>query len=123
MVMKLDYFFHPPPCLVPLVTGIAALAWTQVATAHPYASGITNNNGTIQFILNEGGGTVDVVFEDQSTNSLGVLGEGPQSFSLGGHTSYALYVTKLGNGTPFQISSDAYTNSIWGPPGVPNSQG
>jgi hypothetical protein len=97
---------------------MAVLASTaQMAKAHPYASGITNNNGTIQFTLNEDGGTVSVVFEDNSTNSLGVLGEGPQSFSLGAHTSYAIYVTKLGNGTPVQISSDSYTNSVWGTPG------
>jgi len=97
--------------------GTAALALAaQVATAHPYASGITNSNGTIKFILNEGGGTVYVVFENNSTNMLGLLGAGSQSFSLGTNTSFAIYVTKLGDGTPTLISSDAYTNSVWNTP-------
>jgi len=79
-----------------------------VANAHPYASGVTNDNGTIRFVLNEGGGTVYVVFEDGTTNnSFGVLPKGSTNFSLGGHTSYSIYVLKTGNGVPSQISTDA----------------
>lgn len=81
--------------------------------AHPYASGVTNDNGTIRFILNEGGGTVEVVFEDNTTNSLGVLAKGPQSFPLGSHTSFSIYVTKSGTGTPALISTDTDQFAIW----------
>src|SRR5690348_11261114 len=105
------------PLLFRGALGCSLLALTvRVATAHPYASGITNENGTIHFVLNEGGGTVSVIFEDKSTNQLGVLPAGQQSFALGAHTSFAIYVTKLGDGTPAMISSDANTNSVWGTP-------
>lgn len=105
------------PSLFRCALGSALLALSvQVAMAHPYASGITNNNGTIDFVLNEGGGNVYVVFEDKSTNQLGVLGAGSQSFGLGSHKSFAIYVTKLGDGTPTLISSDANNNSVWGTP-------
>jgi hypothetical protein len=114
-------FIKPLCLLIPqlrnliLALAVTAVA-TQVALAHPYASGVTNDNGTIRFILNEDGGTVNVVFENNTTNSMGVLGKGPQSFALGAHTSFAIYVTKIGNGTPSLISSDAYTNSVWNSP-------
>ncbi len=86
------------------------------AKAHPYASGITNNGGNIQFILNEGGGTVNVVFEDSTTNAMGVLARGAQSFPLGAHTSYSIIVTKIGNGTPSLISTDTAQFSVWNSP-------
>jgi len=96
---------------------LAALLFTGlVAQAHPYASGVTNDNGTIRFFLNESGGTVYVVFEDNTTNNLGVLNKGPRSFALGTHTSYSIYVHKDGNGTPALISTDSFTNSIWNSP-------
>jgi hypothetical protein len=84
--------------------------------AHPYASGITNNNGNIEFILNESGGDVNVVFEDNSTNVMGVLDKGQHSFPLGTHTSYSIIVKKLGNGVPALISSDSDQFSIWNSP-------
>ena len=99
-----------------LAIGVLLLCSIPQLRAHPYASGVTNNNGTIQFVLNEGGGNVDVVFEDGSTNAMGVLGKGAQSFALGGHSSYAIVVTKLGNGTPSLISSDTDRFSIWNSP-------
>src|SRR5437763_759065 len=72
-----------------------------VANAHPYASGVTNDNGTVRFFLNEGGANVYVVFEDGTTNnSFGVLPRCATNFSLGAHTSYSIYVVKTGNGTP-----------------------
>src|SRR5207245_6719816 len=102
-----------------LVFGLGGL----LVQAHPYASGVTNDNGTIRFILNEGGGDVYVVFEDNTTNTMGVLAKGPQSFALGVHTSFSIYVAKIGNGTPSLISSDAYTNSVWiSPRGVTVNQ-
>ena len=105
-------------CLHSIVlTAIGTLMAASLSVqAHPYASGVTNNNGTVQFILNEGGGTVEVVFEDNTTNSLGVLAKGPQSFALGSHTSYSIYVTKLGDGVPTRISTDTDQFAIWNSP-------
>ena len=88
----------------------AALAVTTlsgyVAQAHPYASGITNNGGTISFILNESADNVGLSFPDNhSTNNLGALAAGVHSFTLGAGTNhYAIYVSKAGTGTPSQIS-------------------
>jgi hypothetical protein len=95
---------------------VAAVFSIQSLQASPFASGITNKSGTINFILNEGGGTVYVVFEDGTTNSMGVLNKGVQSFVLGSHTSYAIYVKKTGNGTPSLISSDTDVYSVWNSP-------
>jgi Immunoglobulin I-set domain len=97
---------------------VAATAFSLATTvkAHPYASAVTNKNGTIQFILNEGGGTVNVVFEDGTTNAMGVLPQGTTNFSLGSHTSYSIYVTKTGNGTPSLISTDTNQFSLWPSP-------
>jgi hypothetical protein len=77
------------------------------ASAHPYASGITNNGGTIQFILNESADNVKVAFDNgSSTNDLGALGAGVRSFALGSHTNYQIIVSKVGTGVPSQISVD-----------------
>jgi hypothetical protein len=98
------------------VAVLAAAFSIQTLQATPYASGIVNNSGTINFILNEGGGTVYVVFEDGTTNLMGVLPQGGTNFLLGAHTSYAIYVVKSGNGTPSQISTDTNQFSVWNSP-------
>src|ERR1035441_3998330 len=61
------------PTLRGLVLALAAIVLSSfVASAHPYASGITNVGGTISFILNETADTVGVYFPDNnSTNFLG----------------------------------------------------
>ncbi|HEV2453344.1 MAG TPA: Calx-beta domain-containing protein [Verrucomicrobiae bacterium] len=89
-------------CAAVVLSAITA----QMVKAAPYASCITNNNGTIQFYLNESGGNVVVTYEDGSTNVnfdgqvTGLnLTSGQYSFSMSGHSSYAIAVTKLGNGT------------------------
>ena len=98
------------------VAVMAALFSIQTLQAAPFASGIVNNSGTINFVLNESGGNVYVVFEDGTTNTMGVLGKGAQSFALGTHTSYAIYVVKAGNGTPTQISTDTDQFANWNSP-------
>jgi hypothetical protein len=98
------------------VAVMAAVFSIQTLQASPFASGVVNNSGTINFILNEGGGNVYVVFEDGTTNTMGVLGKGAQSFTLGTHTSYAIYVVKAGNGTPTQISTDTDQFANWNSP-------
>src|SRR5258706_1891235 len=63
--------------------------------AAPYASHVTNNAGTIQFILNENSDNAYVLFDSGSvSNNLGALTRGPQSFALGAHTNYAIGIFK-----------------------------
>ncbi|HEV2691696.1 MAG TPA: hypothetical protein VG347_02255 [Verrucomicrobiae bacterium] len=107
------------------VTLVAAAAlFTQRAGATPYAGSLTNNNGTIQFYLNEAGSTVLVTYEDGSTNSIlnGVTSinvpAGLTNFLLGAHTSYAVTVTKVGSGTPSLIKSVALSGSTVNPRGI-----
>src|SRR4029077_3557492 len=89
-----------------------------VAQAHPYASGITGTNGAgvVRFIMNEAGANVDVVFEDGTTNHMGVLPSGSTNFNIGTHTSFRIISFKTGNGLPSLISSDTNTFSIWNSP-------
>lgn len=94
-------------CLLPIAiaaTGFLALTAPQVK-ATPYASCVTNNNGTIQFYLNESGGNVTVTYEDGSTNANfnGITTgtnepSGKYSFTLGTHTTYSISVFKIGTG-------------------------
>ena len=95
-----------PLCGLALAVGMTLLA-TVPAQAHPYASAVTNDAGTIKFILNENADNVGVSFDnDTATNNLGALAKGSQSFALAGHTNYAIYVYKVGAGSPVQISAD-----------------
>ena len=98
-----------------LVLALAAVLLSSfVVSATPYASGITNDNGTIRFIMNEAGATVTVVYTDDGTTNTSFDGvstglnqaKGPASFDLLGHNSYKITCYKSGNGTPFLISSD-----------------
>lgn len=98
--------------LLPIAVVCFLTLTIQLAKATPYASCITNNNGTIQFYLNESGGNVTVTYEDGSTNANfdGIatgtnLAAGQYSFLLGTHTSYSISVYKVGTGVPSVISS------------------
>jgi hypothetical protein len=71
-----------------------------------------NNAGTISFYLNESGGNVTISYEDNSINpsyngvSTGTnLPSGPYSFSLGGHSSYTIAVSKTGTGSASVVAS------------------
>ena len=97
------------------VAFVCALSSLRILAA-PYASGITNSSGTIRFVMNEAGADVNVVFEDNTTLAMGVLPKGATNFSLGAHTGFKIICAKIGNGVPALISSDAYTNSVWGSP-------
>jgi hypothetical protein len=78
------------------------------ANAHPYASAVTNNNGTVQFILNENATSVTVTFDSGvETDTLGALAKGSNSFSLGVHTNYAINVYNVGSGAFTQTSDDS----------------
>jgi hypothetical protein len=111
--------------LICVSAAILASAWSVHAT--PYASEVTNNNGTIQFYLNEAivpanGDSVIVTFEDNSTLSLTASAVvGVNSFTLlqgvTTHTSYSIAVKKIGAGSPQQISTDSSSfPSYWTTP-------
>ena len=103
--------------IIPIVVAAVLCAVSTVrVSAAPYASGITNDSGTIRFVMNEAGADVNVVFEDTTTLAMGVLPKGATNFLLGAHTGFKIICTKIGNGVPSLISSDAYTNSVWGAP-------
>ena len=97
------------------------LCFLTRAEAAPYASGVTNKAGTIQWILNESATDVQVLFDNGSvTNGLGSTPTvGTNSFSLAGHTNFSIVVSKNGSGVLSQISSDTnMNNGIFGPRGV-----
>ena len=102
-----DKMKHPKiVSIVRIAAFIAAAALSiQQTRATPYASCITNNAGTINFHLNENGGNVTVTYENGSTNASynGIttgtnLPPGLYTFSLTGHSSYSISVSKVGTG-------------------------
>jgi len=101
-------------CLLCIFTCV--LISTLSARATPYASGVTNQGGTIQYILNEVPDSAWVIFEDGTSNSIAAPVVGTNTFSLGSHTSFGIYVKKAGNGTPSQISDDSATYANWNTP-------
>ena len=107
-----------------LSAGLAVLLGVAGANAHPYASGLTNNAGTIFFILNESAGTLTVTLTNNGTGqSASLVGTGAtststtvgtnagvQSFNLTqsavAYTNYSITVFKAGSGAPTQLSVD-----------------
>src|SRR5271154_5931489 len=86
------------------------------AGAHPYASGITNKNGTVSWVLNEPATDVKVVFDNGTlTNDLGSAPVvGTNTFSFAGHTNFSIVVFKIGSNAITQISSDANVHNSFG---------
>src|SRR5690349_14837117 len=79
-----------------LPLALAVISLGRIAAAAPFASGTTNNAGTVSFILNESADDVKIIFDNgASTNDLGALAKGSQSFSLGVHTNYQIVVKKV----------------------------
>jgi hypothetical protein len=106
-----------------LAFGLATLS-SFVANAHPFASNVTgtNSSGFVSFTLNEDGAFVTVVYEDGSTNTVpgapldgsATIAKGSYTFYLEPpHTGFKIICSKQGNGVPFLISSDTYSNSVW----------
>ncbi len=84
-----------------------ALLLANTSHAVPYASAVTNNAGTVSFVLNEDADNVKVVFDNgTSTNDLGALPKGKSSFSMGGATSFQIVVTKAATPGWTQTSND-----------------
>jgi hypothetical protein len=91
----------------------------SAATAVPYASGVTNNAGTVSFTLNEAAGNVTVVFDGgASSNDLGALTNGTHSFSLGGATTFSIVVKKDVPLSWTQISTDTNLTRFFSGRGV-----
>src|SRR5690348_2386690 len=94
---------HPVHSISRLWVLAAALALTtfaaHLASAHPYASGVTGTNaaGQVSFTMNEDGATVTITFEDNSKLNMGVLPKGATNFNIGSHTSYRISCFKEGN--------------------------
>lgn len=91
------------------------------APAHPYASGVTNQSGTISWVLNESATDVKILFDNGTlTNDLGSTPVvGTNTFNLAGHTNFSIVVYKVGSNVLNQISSDAnFNNNFYGPRGV-----
>src|SRR5947207_2205646 len=91
-------------CTLPSFRTLAALSIlsvtalsTHMAKAIPYASGITNTGSTYSFILNEDADNVKVIYDGGgagNTNNLGLQTKGAHTFSLAGHTTYSIQVTR-----------------------------
>ncbi|MGH8247030.1 MAG: hypothetical protein ACREUU_11445, partial [Gammaproteobacteria bacterium] len=95
-----------------LVATLAGVFLAPAARAVPYASGVSNNAGTVSFLLNESAANVTVVFDGGASSSdLGPLPAGLHSFLLGAATSYSIEVSKSSgpgylNGVTNRISSE-----------------
>ena len=107
--------------LVRSALSFVLLSLVSVAEAHPYASGVTNSNGVVSWVLNETASDVSVIFDNgATTNDYGPgLSVGINSFALGAHTNFSIVVYKVGNNALTQISSDANSyNRFYAPRGV-----
>ena len=107
--------------LIKCAPALVVVSLASVAGAHPYASGLTNNNGLITWVLNEPASDVKVVFDNGATaNDYGSgLAAGANVFALGTHTNFSIVVYKVGSNALNQISSDSgIYNNFHAPRGV-----
>src|ERR1039457_4334443 len=111
--------------LIKRALALMGVSLASVAGAHPYASGLTNNNGVISWVLNEAATDVKVTFDNGSTTvDYGPgLAVGANNFALGTHSNFSIVVYKVGSNALNQISSDANVyNNFHGPRGVAVNQ-
>ena len=86
---------------------LCLLSSSPLTHAVPYASGITNDSGTVSFVLNESADDVKVLLDDGTImNDLGPKTAGKHSFSLGSSTNYQIVVSKDAPIGWKQISND-----------------
>jgi hypothetical protein len=104
---------RPTLCGLVLALAVTALS-SSVGRATPYASMVTNINyaaRTMQFWLNEGGGTVTVTFSDSTTapaplNGSTAVASGVYTFNVpAGATSYTISCFKVGAGSPTLVQT------------------
>jgi hypothetical protein len=91
-----------------LALGLAAMALTaQVAVAHPYATCLTNNAGTVSFRLNEDAAGVQILWNNgASSRTLGAVSRGLTVTNVGATSPFEVKVNKSGTGTPSLISDN-----------------
>lgn len=109
---------------------VLALLRPSAAPAVPYASGLSNRNGTVSFRLNEAADNVKVVSSGGAvTNDLGAVSAGLKSFALGVTGIFQVVVFKAGpagfltpieanRGAVLQISPDSAATRFFSPRGV-----
>jgi len=105
-----------------LITLLSLLS-VRVVQANPYASCVTNDNGTIRFVINESGGTVTVVYDNGTTNGTfdGVsptavnVAAGSYSFPIGAASGYQIIIHKDGTGSPSQTTTDQTSAHLGAP--------
>ncbi len=102
-----------------VLAGVLALGPASLR-ATPYASSVTNDAGTVRFVLNEDADAVSVTFDNgTATNLLGSLFKGSQSFSLGSATNFQILVSKTsGNGFVRQGTANSTFNGLVSPRGT-----
>ncbi len=95
-----------------LALALAGLS-TRVATAHPYATCLTNNAGTVSFRLNEAADTVRIIWNGGANSfTLGAVAPGLTVTNVGAVTSpFKVEVFKVGSGTPSYILPTAATTN------------
>ncbi len=112
------------PTLRGLVLALAATVLaTGVATAHPYATCLTNNAGVVSFRLNEAADSVKILWNSgASSYTIGALTNGLTVTNLtaqGVTSPFQVEVTKAGSGTPALISdNNNVNNQFYGPRAV-----
>jgi len=100
---------------------LTVAASATVALAHPYATTLTNDSGTVSFRLNEPADNVKVIGNGGTlTNDLGAIAKGltVTNLTATGLTGgvFSVVVNKTGAGAPTLISDNANTNNMfWGP--------
>lgn len=89
-------------------------------SATPYASGVTNDAGTVRFILNEDADNVTVTLNDGAiTNDLGALSQGAHSFNLDGASNFQIRVSKASaNGFVRPSGANSTFNTLVTPRGT-----
>lgn len=89
------------------------------ARAVPYASGVTNNAGTVSFVLNEPAGNVTVEFDGGASNlDMGALTNGTHSFQTGTAASFRIVVKKNAPLAWTQIGTDTTLSRFFSARGV-----
>jgi hypothetical protein len=91
------------------IVALTSLAFGSIAKATPYASGLTNNAGTVSFVLNEAADEVKIIFGG-TTNSLGAQPAGTVTAAVGASNPFSVLVSK--------ISGSGYKTTVTNNPGA-----
>ncbi len=102
-----------------LLATVLTLTNSHHAMAVPYASGVSQDNGTVSYILNEDADTVTIKRAGQADEVLNNVTRGAQSFALNGASSFEIEVSNSAPAGYTQISNDTDLGSaFFSPRGV-----